>query len=145
MADIVTTYTVAVEQIADYEFRVRFDKPEYGDAHLDEPPPLGKDSGPNAGRLLAAAIGNCLSASFLFAARKNGASIGSLRAEVTVEVVRNQNRRLRIGRLLVTLDAGVAPGDVESARKAAEMFEDFCTITASVRQGIPVEVALRGI
>jgi uncharacterized OsmC-like protein len=143
MPEIVSTYTIAVEQTADFEFRVCFDKPQYGDVHLDEPPPLGKDSGPNAGRLLAAAIGNCLSASLLFASRKNGASITSMRAEVKVEVVRNENRRLRIGRLAVVLDAGVAPGDEEKVKKAAEMFEDFCTITASVRQGIPVDLTLR--
>ena len=143
MPDIVATYTIAVEQSADFEFRVRFDKPEYGEVHLDEPPPLGKDRGPNAGRILAAAVGNCLSASLLFASRKNGATVGDLRAEVTVEVVRNENRRLRIGRLAVTIDAGVAAGDEEKVKKAAEVFEDFCTITASVRQGIPVDVTLR--
>lgn len=145
MADIVSSYTISVEQITDFEYRVKFDKPEYGELRLDEPPPLGKDTGPNAGRLLAAAIGDCLSASFLFAARKAGASISGMRADVTVEVVRNENRRMRIGRLAVTLDAGVAAGDEEKARKAAEVFEDFCTITASVRQGIPVDVTVKGL
>ena len=96
MPDIVATYTIAVEQSADFEFRVRFDKPEYGEVHLDEPPPLGKDRGPNAGRILAAAVGNCLSASLLFASRKNGATIGDIRAEVTVEVEhQGQNHRGR--------------------------------------------------
>jgi uncharacterized OsmC-like protein len=145
MADLVSTYTISMEQISGYEFRVRFDKPEYGELRLDEPPPLGSDSAPNAGRLLAAAIGDCLGASFLFAARKAGAGVSSLRAEVTVEVERNENRRLRIGRLAVTLDPGIAEGDVEKAQKAREVFEDFCTITASVRQGIPVEVTVKGL
>jgi uncharacterized OsmC-like protein len=146
MADIVTSYNVSVEQITDYEYRVRFDKPQYGEMHLDEPPPLGKDTGPSAGRLLAAAVGNCLSASFQFAARKAGASISGMRADVTVEISRNENRRMRIGRLAVTLDVGtLAAEDVEKAKKAAEIFEDFCTITASVRQGIPVDVVLKGL
>jgi uncharacterized OsmC-like protein len=146
MADIVTSYSVSVEQITDYEYRVKFDKPEYGELHLDEPPPLGKDTGPSAGRLLAAAIGDCLSASFQFAARKNGASISGMRADVKVEVVRNENRRLRIGRLEVALDPGVLAGDdLEKAKKAAAVFEDFCTITASVRQGIPIDVTVNGL
>jgi uncharacterized OsmC-like protein len=145
MPDIVTSYTVSVEQITDYEYRVKFDKPEYGELHLDEPPPLGKDTGPSAGRLLAAAIGDCLSASFQFAARKNGVSVSGMRAEVKVEVVRTENRRLRIGRLEVELDPGVAADDLEKARKAAEVFEDFCTITASVRQGIPIDVTVKGL
>jgi organic hydroperoxide reductase OsmC/OhrA len=145
MPDIVASYSISVEQIDNYEFRVVFDRPAYGELHLDEPPPLGGDSGPNAGRLLAAAIGDCLGASFLFAARKAGAGVSSLRAEVAVEVVRNENRRLRIGRLAVTLDPGISEEDMEKARKAREVFEDFCTITASVRQGIPVEVTVRGL
>jgi uncharacterized OsmC-like protein len=146
MPDIVTSYTVSVEQLTDYEYRVKFDKPEYGELHLDEPPPLGKDTGPSAGRLLAAAIGDCLSASFQFAARKNGASISGMRADVKVEVVRNENRRMRIGRLEVALDPGtIAADDIEKAKKAASIFEDFCTITASVRQGIPIDVTLKGL
>ena len=145
MPDIVTSYNLQVEQITDYEFRVKFDKPEYGELHLDEPPPLGKDTGPSAGRLLAAAVGNCLSASFLFAARKNGANITGMRADVQVDIVRNENRRMRIGRLAVVLEPSIAAGDAEKAAKAAAMFEDFCTITASVRQGIPVDVTLKGL
>jgi uncharacterized OsmC-like protein len=145
MSEIVSHYSIAVDQVESYRFRARFDKPQYGELAMDEPPPLGQDTAPSAGRILAAAIGDCLSASFLFAAKKNGFDVSGLRAEVTVEVVRNERRRFRIGGIKVKLDPQVAPADAEKARAAAAVFEDFCTITASVREGIPVEVTVAGI
>ena len=41
---------------------------------MDEPEPMGENSGPNAGKVLAAAIGNCLTASLLFCLQKAMAS-----------------------------------------------------------------------
>ena len=145
MSDIVNQYTIAVDQLADYEFRVKFDKEHYPTLDMDEPPPLGKDRGPSAGRLLAATIGNCLSASFLFAAKKSGLAIQNMHTEVKVEIVRNENRRHRVGRIEVLLDPRLSETDIEKAKAAAAVFEDFCTITASVRKGIQVDVSVKGV
>ncbi len=145
MSEVVSQFAIALDQVESYQFRVRLDKPHYPELMLDEPPPLGRDTAPSAGRMLAAAIGNCLSASFLFAARKNGLRIEGMHADVTVEIVRNQNRRFRVGRIEVRLDPALAEADREKARAAADTFEDFCTITASVRQGIHVDVAVKGL
>ncbi len=145
MSEIVSQYSIAVDQVESYRFRAQFDKPQYGELAMDEPPPLGADTAPSAGRILAAAIGDCLSASFLFAAKKNGLDVSGLHAEVTVEVIRNERRRFRIGAMKVRLDPKLSAGDAEKARAAAAMFEDFCTITASVRQGIPIEVTVAGL
>jgi uncharacterized OsmC-like protein len=145
MADPVSQFSIQVEQVNDYEFRVRFDKESHPDLKLDEPPPLGKDEGPSASRLLAAAVGNCLAASFLFAARKQGLAPGGIRADVSLDIVRNEKRRLRIGGVHVTLHPGLdAAADAEKVRAAVTMFEDFCTVTASIRQGIPVDVTVAG-
>lgn len=59
--------TVYVEQMHGYEFKVRFDKPQFPEWQLDEPAPLGLDTGPNAARVFSAAIGNCLGAACCFA------------------------------------------------------------------------------
>ena len=50
----VARFSLTVEQVDGFEFRVRFDKDQYEDLILDEPAPLGRDRAPNAARILAA-------------------------------------------------------------------------------------------
>lgn len=134
-------FTIAVEQVDGFEFRVRFDNPLHSEFRLDEPPPLGHDAAPNAVRLLAAAIGNCLAASLVFCAKRRGAALVNVRAEVVAELVRNEAKRLRVGRVTVTLDA---PGaDAKALAACIPTFEEFCTVTQSVREGIDVVVRVR--
>jgi organic hydroperoxide reductase OsmC/OhrA len=141
--EIVNEYTVSLEQIADYEFRVKLDKEHYKEIEMDEPPPLGHDKAPNAGRLLAAAVGNCLSASLLFCSRKSKVSIEKIRTKVTVQIVRTENRRQRVGKLLVEIDPQVAQEQRAEALRCMGIFEDYCVITQSVRRGIEVEVKIK--
>jgi len=145
MAEPVSEFTIAIDQMRDYEFRVRFDKPNLPELVLDEPPPLGHDAGPNPSRILAAAIGNCLTASLLFCARKQKAKIESLRAEVKTRIVRNEQKRLRVGRVEVAIEVQAPEADREAARRCLGLFEDFCTVTQSIRDGIDVEVTVRGL
>jgi organic hydroperoxide reductase OsmC/OhrA len=139
----VSEHEIHVAQLDAYRFEVRFDKPSHPPLLLDEPPPLGHDAGPNASRVLAAAIGNCLAASLLFCLGKSGAKVErGIEARVQTEIVRTPARRLRIGKVAVTLivPAGVDP---EALRACSGAFEDFCTVTASVRAGIDVTVQLQ--
>jgi hypothetical protein len=62
--------TTTVEQVSDYEFLVKFDEKQVNTLLMDEEEPLGSGKGPNAAELLAAAVGNCLSASLLFCLRR---------------------------------------------------------------------------
>ncbi len=136
------SFTLEVEQLDDYEFRVRFDQPDMPDLQLDEPPPLGGGQGPNASRLLAAAVANCLSASLLFCLRKAHLAPARVRARATTEMVRNAAQRLRVGSIGVEIDVD-GLDDADRASRCAALFEEFCVVTASIRQGIPVEVAVR--
>jgi organic hydroperoxide reductase OsmC/OhrA len=67
----------------------------------------------------------------------------SVSADVNVEIVRNDARRLRVGKVSVTLHTGLAADDPALAGCLAT-FEDFCIVTQSVRQGIDVTVQVAG-
>jgi organic hydroperoxide reductase OsmC/OhrA len=133
-------FKLQLEQVADYEFRVKFDWPKVPELLLDEPEPLGHSAGPNAARLIAAAVANCLSSSLLFCMRKFKQAPGTLRSEVKAELARNERGRLRIGRLDVTLRLSDTAADIQYFDRCLAQFEDFCVVTESVRKGIPVGV-----
>jgi len=137
----VSELSLRIAQEEAYRFQIRFDK-AYAPIVADEPPPLGKDAGPNPARLLAGAIGNCLAASLVFCLGKKGVKVEhGIEATVDMQIVRTPERRLRIGPVKVTLH--VPPGvPAEAVDGCREVFEDFCTVTASVRRGIDVDVAL---
>jgi organic hydroperoxide reductase OsmC/OhrA len=136
-----TSFTITLEQEEGFDFRVKFDWP--GNAHLllDEPEPLGKRHGPNAARLVAAAVGNCLSASLLFCLRsKFKQSPGPLRAGVTAHLARNERGRMRIGGLSVRIELAEDASALQHLDRCMAQFEDFCVVTESIRHGIPVDV-----
>jgi uncharacterized OsmC-like protein len=139
MGEVVSRFDVHVEQVREFEFLVRFDKEQYAPLRMDEPPPLGHDAAPNPARILAAAIGNCLAASLVFCAKKSGAKLDDVRADVGVELVRNERRRLRIGKVSVRLETAL-PLDHPAIAGCLETFEDFCVVTQSVREGIDIAV-----
>jgi organic hydroperoxide reductase OsmC/OhrA len=139
MSQVVSEFAIHMEQVDGYEFRVRFDKEQFAELHLDEPPPLGRDAAPNAARVLAAAVGNCLSASLLFCLKKAGHTLQGIHSDVRVQIVRTENKRLRIGAVDVVLHPRIA-ADSEALAKCLGSFEDFCVVTQSVRQGLDVRV-----
>ena len=55
--NIVNEFRIHIEQRDGFEFVARFDNDQFPPLAMDEPPPLGQDHGPNAARVLAAAIG----------------------------------------------------------------------------------------
>lgn len=142
--DPVSEFTLHVEQVEGFDFRVRFDKERYADLRMDEPEPLGHDNSPNPVRILAAAIGDCLSASLVFCLKRRRVEVSGLRAEVHVSLVRNENKRLRVGKVGVTIHpTGPIPEDALAA--CLSTFEDFCVVTQSVREGIDVDVRVEPV
>jgi organic hydroperoxide reductase OsmC/OhrA len=127
-----------------YAFTVDFGAEGIPELTLDEPPPLGAGRGPNAARLIAAAVGNCLAASLLFCLRRARIDVQQLRTTVEGTLVRNERGRYRIGEIRVKLSPEVAPADQDRMGRCLELFEDFCVVTESVREGIPVAVAVEG-
>jgi organic hydroperoxide reductase OsmC/OhrA len=135
------SFTLTLEQERDFEFRVKFDWPDNPDLILDEPEPLGKRSGPNAARLVAAAVANCLSASLIFCLRtKFKQNPQPLRAQVTGRLERNERGRYRIGGFEVRIELTEDSSALQHLQHCLDQFEDFCVVTESIRHGIPVSV-----
>lgn len=123
-----------------FEFTVHFQQPGVADLVLDEPPPLGAGHGPNAARILGAAVDHCLAASLLLCLRKARIDLLALRAIVEGTLVRNERGRVRIGKIRVRLQPAYGEAPAGRIGRCLEIFEDFCIVTESVQQGIDVQV-----
>lgn len=139
-APAVSQFTIELVRESDYRFEVRFDDPKIPILLTDETPPLGANAGPSPVRLLAVAVANCLAASLLFAMQKYKNDPGALRAVATVLLVRNPQNRLRVGRVAVDLHLGTSAASIVQLDRILGQFEEFCVVTQSVRQAIPVAV-----
>jgi organic hydroperoxide reductase OsmC/OhrA len=136
-------FTIHLEQQENYQVNVRFDWKKAADVLLDEPPPLGKASGPNASRMLAAAAANCLSSSLLFCLAKDDPPANSVKTEATCIIVRTETKRLRVGRMEVKIVISDELKGDERLDRCKEVFEDFSIVGESIRNGIPVSVSVQ--
>ena len=134
-----STVTVRLSQAQDYQFDLDFGG-GLPALRADEPPPLGQGNGPSPVQLLAAAVGNCLSASLLFALRKFKQAPEPIHTEVTAEVGRNAENRLRVLSMQATLTLGVPAVSLAHLDRVLGSFEAYCTVTQSVAGAIPVSV-----
>jgi len=134
--------SVTVTRQDKYKFLVDFG-PDIAKTVADEPAPLGDGAGPSPTQLLAAAVADCLSSSLLFAHGKFKEDPGRLTTTVTCEVGRNDRNRLRVTGMKVTITLGVAPESLGHLDRALAQFEDFCTVSQSVRTGIPYTMTVK--
>jgi len=137
------TFRVEVEQEKDFVFKVDFGIEGVEDLIMDEPEPVGGGTGPNAERLIAAAIGNCLSASLLFCLRKSKVEVSGMQAKVEGVVARNEEGRWRIRELNVELTPETEGEGEKQLERCIGIFEQFCVASQSIRQGIPINVKVR--
>jgi uncharacterized OsmC-like protein len=135
--------SVTVTRQSRYQFVVDF-SPVAALLVADEPPPIGDGTGPSPTQLLAAAMANCLSSSLVFAATKYKEDPGPLTTTATCVVDRNEKNRLRVTAVNVTITLGNEPQSQDQLQRALAQFVDFCTVSQSVRAGIPLSVTIRG-
>lgn len=136
-------FTVTLDLKHDYQIWADFGIPGVEPLLMDEPAPLGDGHGPNAARVLAGAIGNCLTASALFCLRKARIDVLDMRTTVTVNTERNDRGRVRITNVAVNLEPVVAEADRPRMQRCLGIFEDYCIVTQSVREGIDVAVSVQ--
>ena len=139
------TSEISMDLRKGYKFLVDFHEKGVEPLLVDEPPPLGEGHGPGASKLLAAAVGNCLSASALFCLNKAHIEVRGMRTTVRTTKARNEANRLRIGRIEVKIVPEVAEEDIPRMKRCLELFEEYCTVTASVRGGIDVAVEVEPV
>jgi hypothetical protein len=108
---------------------------------FDEGPPIGDGQGPNAAMVPGAAIGDCLSATLMNCLTRAHVGVEALTAAVVTRVARNQAGRYRISGVEVELSPTVPPGERAGLERCQAIFQDYCTVTESVREGIPVTVS----
>lgn len=99
--------------------------------------------GPNAAHLLGMAVLGCLSSSYIFCFNKKNFTIQDLEAEAIVTIFRNEKGFVRVKKIDVTISPKIdSPKMRKRAAQCQKMFERYCTITASVRNGVDVNVSI---
>lgn len=122
-------------------FTVEWDLPEAPDLFTDEPPALGGSGrGPNASRLVVAGVANCMAASLLFCLTKVRADVRDFRIRAHGTILRSPEGRLRLRHIRIEPLVHMSGDQMKRLARCVGMFEDFCIVTDSVRNGVPVDV-----
>jgi uncharacterized OsmC-like protein len=135
------TLSVTITQKQNYQFLVDFGEGLPG-LIADEPAPLGQGEGPAPTHMLLAAVANCLSASLLFSLQKFKQDAGGITTRATCTIDRNESNRLRIQNIDVAIQFGKDGAELAHLDRVLGQFEEFCTVTQSVRAGIPVSISV---
>jgi uncharacterized OsmC-like protein len=139
------TFSVRLTREDGYRLQVQPGREGAPSFVADETPPIGGGSGATPTELLGAAVGSCLTASLLFCLEKSRVPVDRVSTRVQGTVERNAEGRLRISGMTVSLDLDLGVEESRRAERCLELFEDFCTVKESVRQGIPIAVEVKGM
>jgi uncharacterized OsmC-like protein len=135
------TASITVTQQSNYQFLV-----DFGAAIpallADESAPLGTGEGPSPSQLLLAAVANCLSSSLYFALQKFKQDAGGITTTASARIDRNEENRLRVLDIAVTIRLGKGAAEINHLDRILAQVEPFCTVSQSVRHGIPISVAV---
>jgi len=143
-SDEFPTVRVDVSQVDRYRFEVTYPGTELRPLTVDEGPPIGTGAGPDPALALAGAIGHCLGSTLFNTCERSRVRTTAIRTQVTVSFGRNEKGHKRIAALTVRIDcAPVDAADRERFDRAVAIFEEYCTVTGSVRTGIPVLTEVR--
>ena len=115
----------------EYQFIVSFSNDKISNIRMDEPQPLGNGKYPNAGSLLAAAVGNCLCSSLLLGLDKLCQMWMGCRLRYRRRWSGTSWDLPRIKKMNVRISPDVENN--EKFRRCREIFEDFCIVTQSVK------------
>ena len=132
-----------LELLNGYKFKVKFDVEYIPTMLVDEMKPESDGLGPDPIRLLSAAVGHCMSSSLVYCVKRARVLIKNIETTVTTNLFRNERGKLRIKNIDIQIDLTVKPEDVTRVHRCITIFEDYCTVTQSIRQGIDVSLCVR--
>jgi uncharacterized OsmC-like protein len=137
-------FSVSLKREEGYIFKVDLGIIDVDDLVMDEPEPLGKNVGPNASKVLAAAMGNCLSASLLFCLQKARVEVGDVFTKVEGKTRRNEKGRWRIAEINVEIRPELDLDTFQNQYdRCLSIFEDFCIVSKSIEEGIPINLNVK--
>jgi uncharacterized OsmC-like protein len=105
----------------------------------DEPDPVGDAAAPSTPALLGSALGHCLSASLLETLKHSHIDVLGCETQAVAVVKPNAEGNPRIDRVEVTIRPLIAERNPRMQR-CEDVFENYCTVTSSVKRGVEVRV-----
>ncbi len=132
-----------LELLEGYRFKVDFDADAVPSMIVDEMKPVGGSLGPNPSRMLSAAVGHCLSSSLLYCLGKARVKVKKLHTRVQTDIARNKEGYRRIMGINVEISLEVEEEGKCRVPRCLDIFENYCTVTQSVRKGIEVKVNVK--
>lgn len=136
---------VVVEWVENLTFKLDFQNPSLPKLFIDETHDVESPEaiGPDPSKLLASAVMGCLNASFGFCLKKARIPLKGMKAIGELTSKRSEEGFWRVSKIDVELFPEI---EIEKGagrlEKCFEIFHNYCTITQSVRQGIPVNVTI---
>lgn len=123
-----------------YKFKAEFEEADVASLVVDEPKPIGEGIGPSPTMLLSVAVGHCLSSSLLFCLQKARIKVNDLQTSIETTKEKNPEGYLRLTIMDVKVQLSVNEEDKARLSRCLGIFENYCTVTQSVMQGIKVNV-----
>jgi len=140
--EISTKVKIKLEK--DMIFRCELGGMKVEDCYIDDTNQVETEMwGPNPARLLGMALLGCLSSSYIFCMKKRNFTTEDLEATGEVIIGRNEKGFVRVKRVNVIIDVKIQDEEMRKrAEQCKKMFEQYCTVTAAVVEGIEVNVNL---
>jgi uncharacterized OsmC-like protein len=137
---------VELAQVEKYRFSAEYPGQPFGPIVVDEAVPTGGSAGPSPVLSLATAIGHCMSSTLVSTLERAHVPVAPVRTTVEVEVGRNERGRWRVRRLSLQIRTSpLQPEDRARFDHCVSIFEDFCTVSGAVREGIPIETRVESL
>ena len=143
-ADNAPAPSITIRLVVGYRFLIVFGS-AFPTLVSDEPEPIGREAGPSPEQLLIASVSNCLCASLAFALGKYRQESNGIAARASARVTRNAEHRLRLSGIDVEITLGAPASALPRLDRVLEQFETFCTVSESVKAGIPIAVAVHDV